>query len=59
MYKSPTPTTCLPLDLDQVLEALPTLISIATELDTILQRYSELDRLFRQHFLNLFTGHGS
>lgn len=59
MDRPPDPTTCLPLDLDQVLKILPTLISISTELDSIPQRYRELDHLFRQHFLALFDGHDS
>jgi|GEM_PF-6643972 len=50
---------CLPLDLNQIHKLLPTLISIATELDAIPQRYRELYDFFRQQYLNLFTGHNS
>lgn len=51
--------TYLAFDQDQALEVLPILILIATELDAIPHRYSELNRLFRQHFLSIFTGHNS
>lgn len=46
----------LPIDFDQVTKIFPALETAASDLEYILQGYQDVDRLYKRHFLGLFTG---